>query len=309
MAKQLTEVGSALPDEAQAASAPRTLRKRSRLEVWLFLIPAILFNLAWGWFPLVSGIAISFTDGNAVQPSQFVGFDNYRHVLTDPLVLQAFEITFIYAILSIVLTFVLPIIVAVFLMEMPRKVVYWMMFLWFMPLSSIATLILMRYFYDPDYGLFQFLFVNILHLPHQNFLQDPHLVLFWLVFPGILFFGPGLLYIAGLQGVPSSYYEAAEVEGAGFWRKIWTISLPRIRPIIALVLLLTLVTSLQIYDQPQILTQGGPFGMSRTIMIYVYDQIGALNYGSASAIAVLIFLVTLAVVIIQRVLFKEDLDA
>ncbi|GCE22174.1 carbohydrate ABC transporter permease [Dictyobacter kobayashii] len=308
MPSSSTEVQAA-EAAAPAASLSPKLRRRSRIETWLFILVALIFQLAWGWYPLIAGLAISFTDGQVIQPSQYVGFANYVHIFSDPLVGSAFYVTFIYSIMSIALTFFLPIIASIFLLEMPKKVTYWMMFLWFLPLSNITTIMLWRYFYDRDYGIFQFITTSILHLPPQLFLEDPKLVLFWLVLPGALFFSPGLLYLASLQSIPTSYYEAAEVEGASFWRKIWTISLPRIRPVIALMLLLSIITSLQTFDSPKILTEGGPSGSSRTVMIYVYDLLSGLRYADASALACLLFLVTLVFIIISRLLVKEDPDA
>ena len=93
---------------------------------------------------------------------------------------------------------------------------------------------------------------------------------FWIVFPGLLFFGPGLIYMATLQGIPRSYYEAAEIEGAGFWRKIWTISIPRLRPVISMLLIFTLIGSSQAFELQQIMTGGGPGGASRTVVLYLY---------------------------------------
>src|SRR5690606_10530071 len=113
-------------------------------------------------------------------------------------------------------------------MEMPRRHMRWMMLLWFLPLSGIASTILWRYLYNAQYGLFQYIATDIFGMDPQPFLNSGDQVIFWLIFPGLLLFGPGLIYMAGLQGIPQSYYEAAEAEGASCWRKIWTITLPRL---------------------------------------------------------------------------------
>lgn len=284
-------------------------RKRSRLEMLLLLVPGLLFQLIWGWYPIVMGVMLSFTNGNILRPLSFVGLDNYNRVLTDQVTADAFRNTLIYSGLNLLLTFMIPIIVAILIMEMPRKVVYVMMALWFLPLSSITSLILWRYFYDTNYGLFQFLISGVLHLPHQDFLNDPRLVLFWIIFPNILFFGPGLIYMASLQGIPQSYYEAAEVEGAGFFRKLWTVVLPRLRPIIWMMLVLAIASSLQPFDQMKLLTDGGPQGASRSVMMLVFDLTANLKYGDAAALSASIFFLTLLAVIIFRKLVPEDPDA
>lgn len=294
------------PEQAQAA--PRQLGRRSKLESVLFTLPALLFQLTWGWYPLLIAFAISFTDARFRGDSEFVGFQNYLRVWNDPLVAEVFQTTLIYAGLSIVLTFMIPIFVAILLMEMPRRVLAWMMILWFLPLSGISNAILWRYMYNRDFGLLQQVFSS-LGLPRQQFLQDPNLVLFWLVFPGILLFGPGLIYMATLQSIPSSYYEAAEVEGARFWRKVWTISLPRLRPIIAMLLTFAIIGQMQVFEWPLLMTEGGPGGASRTVVMYLWEMLGRLRYADATALSIYLFLLIMAVVLVYNRFFKADPDS
>jgi multiple sugar transport system permease protein len=287
-------------------TAPRR-RRWGRLEPALFVLPAFLLQLAWGWYPLVIAFFISFTDAKIRGASSFVGFDNYQRVWADPLVAQAFKVTLIYAVLTIILTFVIPIFVAILLMEVPPKVMRWMMFLWFLPLSGISNAILWRYFYNRDYGLLQQI-VTGLGLPPQQFLLDANQVLFWLIFPGILLFGPGLIYMATLQSVPNSYYEAAEIEGASFWRKIWTISLPRMRPVISMMLTFSIIGSLQEFQWPRLMTNGGPGGASRTVVMYLYDWLRQLRYGDATALSIYLFLLIIILVFLYNRFFKSDPD-
>jgi multiple sugar transport system permease protein len=138
------------------------------------------------------------------------------------------------------------------------------------------------------------------------------MILFWLIFPGLLFFGPGLLYMAALQSIPQSYYEAAEIEGASFARKIWTISLPRLRPVIAMMLTFAIIGTLQEFSWPQIMTgsEGQPGGAARMVVMYIYQPLlaDARRTGDATALAVLLFLVIMVITIVYRTLFKEDPD-
>ena len=294
-------------DQQEVAKVP-VLRRKSGFSRWVFLGPALLFQLLWGWYPLIVAFGMSFTDGQTMVPSTFTGLESYTRIWRDPLVWQAFRVTFLYASLSIVLTFLLPILVAILLMEMPPRVMRWMMLLWFLPLSPIAGTILWKYLYNAQYGLFQTIATRILHLAPQPFLNDPNQVLFWLVFPGLLLFGPGLIYMASLQSIPSSYYEAAEVEGAGFWRKIWTISLPRLRPIISMLLTFSIIGSLQEFTWPQIMTNGEPEGASRTVVMYLYAYIQGLHFADATALSVVLFLVILLLTVLFRFFFREDPD-
>lgn len=306
MAEQSISAG-AVPASSEITTAP-PLRRRNRVERLLFLVPALAFQLVWGWFPLVFAFALSLTDARVRGPVSFIGLQSYQRMWGDPLMHEAFRVTFTYAALSIVLTFIIPIIVAILLMEMPPRIMRWMMLLWFLPLSGIASTILWKYAYNPDYGILQQI-VRMLGLPEQRFLNDPNNVLFWLIFPGILLFGPGLIYMAALQGIPSSYYEAAEVEGASFWRKIWTISLPRLRPVISMLLTFAIIGSLQEFNQPQILTGGGPGSASRTVVVYLYGLWGQLRFGDATTVAVFLFAVIMILTLLYRTFFKEDPDA
>jgi multiple sugar transport system permease protein len=206
------------------------------------------------------------------------------------------------------LTFLIPIIIAILLMEMPPRVMRWMMLLWFLPLSPIASTILWKYLYNTQYGLFQNIATG-LGLPPQPFLSDPNQVLFWLIFPGLLLFGPGLIYMASLQGIPTSYYEAAEVEGAGFWRKIWTISFPRLRPVISIMLTFGIIATLQEFNWPQIMTGGQPLGASRTVVMYLYSYIRSQRYADATALSIYLFIVIMLIVVLFRWFYKEDPDA
>jgi multiple sugar transport system permease protein len=297
-------------EQRQAAPGGR-LRRRNRLERWLFLLPALLFQLVWGWYPLLVAFALSFTDAQPILPSKFTGLQSYLRVWHDPLVAEAFRVTFVYGTMLVALTFVFPLLIAIFLMELPPRLMRWMMILWFLPLSVVANSILWRYLYNNQYGLLEYIATSILHLPHQPFLDDPHLVLFWLVFPSIVVIGPGvagLAYMAALQGIPRSYFEAAEIEGAGFWRKIWTISLPRLRPVIAVMLVYGVIQGLQDYAWPQILTGGEPEGASRTVMLYLFSYIQNQRYADATALSIYLFLAILAIVVLFRRFFREDPD-
>jgi multiple sugar transport system permease protein len=290
-----------------AAEAPK-LSARSKRAALYFILPAFVLQLVWGWYPFIVAFFLSFTDARVRGPISWQGIESYQRILADPLVSKAFQVTLQYAVMDIILTFVIPIFVAILLMEMPRRTMRWMMLLWFLPLSPIAGAILWRYMYNAQYGLMQAVATG-LGLPPQPFLNSESQVLFWLIFPGILFFGPGLIYMAGLQGIPQSYYEAAEVEGASFWRKIWTISLPRLRPIIVLMLLFAIIGAMQQFDWAQLMTGGQPNGASRTVVMFIYGTlIPALRYADGIALSVILFLVIMVLVVLFRLFVKEDPD-
>jgi multiple sugar transport system permease protein len=311
MSRQASETAADAEATSNLTLPRQRLRRGNRIEIWLFVIPAFLFQLVWGWYPAVAAFLVSFTDAQPILPSTFTGLDSYTRVWRDPLVAEAFRVAFIYGGLFVASTFVMPLLIAIFLTELPKRMMRWMMILWFLPISVISNTIIWRYLYNPQYGLLEYFVTSVLHLPAQPFLNDPKLVLFWLVFPFIVVIGPGvagLAYMAALQGIPHSYFEAAEIEGAGFWRKIWTISLPRLRPVIAVLLIYGIIQGMQDYAWPQIMTGGQPEGASRTVMLYLYSYIQNQRYSDATALAVYLFITTFVIVVLFRTFFKEDPD-
>ena len=123
-----------------------------------------------------------------------------------------------------------------------------------------------------------------------------------------VFFQQGAV-AAVLRSIPDDFYEAAELDGAGFWRKLSHITLPRLRPVIAMMLIFHLIGALQVFDQPFIMTGGGPGDVTRTVGLYIYDIAFAnLDFGKGTALAVVFFFVIMTLVILQRTFFKEDLD-
>lgn len=287
-------------------SAPGPRRRRHQL--WLFLGPAFLLILVWGWYPLATSFVLSFTNARLRGDVEFAGLESYRRMFNDPMVADTFQNTIVYSALSIVLTFVIPIFVAILLMEMPRRAMRWMMLLWFLPLSTVSGAMLWRYFYNTDYGLLQWIATGLGFEP-QPFLNSTDQVLFWLVIPGLVLYGPGLIYLATLQSVPTSYYEAAEIEGAGFWRKIWTISLPRLRPVILMMLMFAVIANLQQFEWATLMTGGGPGGASRMVVMYVYDLLTQLRYADATALSIYLFALIMLIVAVMRFVIREDPDA
>jgi len=148
-----------------------------------------------------------------------------------------------------------------------------------------------------------------LNLPTLRWLNDPNLAMICLILPGLIMYGPGLIYIATIQGIPDELYEAADLEGAGMRRKIWSITLPRLRPIISMMLILGVIGSLQVFSQPYVMTGGGPGYATITVVMSIYQlAFQSMKYGKGAALSVTLFFVTMILVVIQRKYIKEDID-
>jgi len=283
--------------------------KHGKSSFFVFAFPGLILQLLFGWFPICVAFILAFQKFRMLQPSPFVGLANFRHLfIRNALTGIAFRNVFYYTCLSIGLTFIIPIFIAILLMEMGKNMIRVMMLLWFIPVASMAGIIIWKWFYNIQYGLFNGILTS-LGLPTLKWLNDPRLAMLCLVLPGLIMYGPGLIYIATLQSIPEELYEAAELEGVSFWGKIWYITLPRMRPVIAMMLLLAIIGSLQVFDQPYVMTGGGPGFSTFTVVMYIFSlAFDTMKFGEATALAVVLFFIIMAIVVIQRHYFKENID-
>jgi len=275
---------------------------------WAFCIPYLVATTIFGWYPIATAFIIAFQKFSVIKPSIYIGLDNFKYFIDDPTIYKAFRNIFYYTALRIGIVFMIPIFIAILLMEMRKSIIRVMMVLWFIPVASMAGVIIWKWFYNVQYGFFNGILIR-LDLPELAWLDDPKLAMICLVLPGLIMFGPGLIYIATLQGIPDELYEAAHLEGASFLQKIWHVTLPRLRPIISMMLLLSIISNLQIFDQPYVMTGGGPNFATYSVVMYLFDI--AFNYfefGKGTALSLILFIVIMVFVIIQRKYFKENPD-
>lgn len=292
---------------AKEITSKEQLRFKKRV-AWVLGSPGLIAQILFGWIPVIAAFVVAFQEFSLFKPSVYVGFANFSFLLVHPLLTKSFLNTFYYTFLSIALTFLVPILVAILLMEMKKNVIRVMMILWFIPVSSMAGIIIWKWLYNPQYGLLNGI-LQVIGLPKLGWLNDVRMAMFCLVLPGLIMYGPGLIYIASLQSIPEELYEAAELEGAGFWRKIWSITLPRLRPIIAVMLILAVIGNLQVFDQPFVMTGGGPNFATLSVVILLYRlAFEQLKYGKATALGILLFFIIMSLVVLQRKYFKENLD-
>ena len=275
---------------------------------WLFSSPGIFFNFIFGWYPLILGFLVAFQTFHLIKPPYFSGLNNFRNVFADPLTFIVFRNTFYYTALSLALTFLVPILVSILLMEMKKSTIRIMMILWFIPIAGMASLIIWKWFYNADYGLFNGILIS-LGLPTLRWLGDKRIAMLCLVLPGLIMYGPGLIYIASLQSIPDEFYEAAELEGCTFWQKIWHITLPRLRPLISMMLILAVIGNMQVFMQPFVMTGGGPGNATRSVVMFYYSlAFEHMRLGKGQAVALVLFIILAVLIYLQRRYFKENPD-
>ncbi|WP_265863542.1 carbohydrate ABC transporter permease [Streptomyces sp. SKN60] len=280
------------PPRTEAAPAGRFARSlRRNLTAHGFLIGAVVCFALFSWYPMVREVLLAFQKTEHGH-STWTGLDNLATVAADPAFWQAWRNTLLFTLLALVLGFAVPFVTALVINELRHGQGY-LRLLVYLPvmLPPVASVLLFKYLYDPGYGLLNELF-RLLHLPEQQWLQDPALSLLSVVIAAtwMNMGGATLVYLAALQGIPGELYEAAELDGAGLLRKIWHVTIPQTRLVLSLMLLMQVIATMQVFVEPFLLTGGaGPEGSTTTVVYLIYQYAFNFNdYGAAAALGLLL---------------------
>lgn len=295
------------------------LQKLNKQKIsYLFIaLPALLF-FVFQLAPVFISFIWSFTSYNVVTSPQFIGLANYKEIfLRDPLFWKALKNTAIYVIGVVPLGVCLSLLLAVAL-EQKIRFKNFFKSIFFLPTvtAMVAISVIWKWLYAGEkYGLLNFFLIKLGFQP-IDWLASPAWTL-----PSIMIMsiwaGLGynmILFLAGLQTIPESMYEAAEMDGAGFWTKFFNITLPLLKPTIVFVSMMAFIFSFQVFEQVYIMTagQGGIGGVldsGLTIVAYLYDQgFTKLQMGYASALAYVIFFIVFVFTMINRRLMKSDIE-
>lgn len=267
---------------------------RRNLSGYLFLLPALLIFVLFVWYPIVGGLLMSFQSVDLINPTAWVGWTNYREVLADPLFGIAWRNTFAFTGYALLFGYAIPIILALLINEMHHgKGFFRLAFYLPVMLPPIVTVFLWLWIYNPDSGLLNAL-LSLVHLPQGLWLETPASALPALVVISTWSFAGStmLIYLAALQGVPASLYEASEIDGANLWQRLWHVTLPTIRPIMLLMLILQIIATMQVFTEPFTITGGGPQNATMSVLLLIYNYaFQNADFGGASAIGVMLFLV------------------
>lgn len=290
----------------------KNFRKGDNLWAFLMLSPFLLFFLLFVLYPLLKNFYYSFTNYNLGTRAEFVGFKNYRELFTDYWFLEALKNTAVYAVFSVVFLTVLGLFISV-LLNSRSVLVKAGRIVMIIPYatSMVAVSMIWLYLLDPTTG-----YVNklLIHLGVSNppyWLESPELALPSLIFINI-WKNLGycmIIYLAGLQNIPRELYEAAMVDGAGFWKRHVHITLPQIAPVTFFVLVNNCIEAFKTFEQVQIMTQGGPMTATTTVVHQIYQRaFNDFRMGYASAMSVVLFLIILAVTLLNFRMFRDSAD-
>lgn len=267
---------------------------RRNLGGYLFLLPALAIFALFTWYPIVLGFVMSFQSVDMINPSAWIGWDNYRRVAADPLFAVAWRNTLAFTGYALLFGYVIPLVLALLLNEMRHGRGFFRL-AFYLPvmLPPIVTVFLWRWIYNPDSGLLNAL-LSAAHLPQGLWLETPGTALPALVVISTwsLAGSTMLIYLAALQGVPASLYEAAEIDGTNIWQRLWHVTLPTIRPIMLLMLVLQIISTMQVFTEPFLITGGGPENSTMSVLLLIYNYaFQNADFGGASALGVILFLV------------------
>jgi multiple sugar transport system permease protein len=291
---------------ASALPQPRTVRRRGSLArreaVWGIACASPWFI---GFFvftagPMLASIVLSLTSWDLLTAPHFVGLQNYQTLFGgDSSVWHSLLVTTFYAVLAVPLHTVFGLILAI-LLNQKIKFQRFVRTVYYLPsvVSGVAVALLWQWIFSPDFGLLNTL-LGYVGIKGPAWLADEHTVILAFVVMSLWGVGAGMIiYLAGLQGIPSDLYEAAQVDGASSMRQFWNITIPMLSPVIFFNVIIGVIGALQIFTQAYVMTNGGPHDASLFFMLYLYRN--AFEYfkmGYASALAWVLFFYIMALTI------------
>lgn len=292
-----------VPVAARAVAPPVSPRRRSPL-TWVrggglsalaLALPLLLVFGIFSWFPIGRAVLMSFQETNFVGRSTFVGLENFRNVLADPVLPIAVRNTAYFAFLALLLGYPVPLLAAVLMREV-RRMRGLFTVLAYLPVvvPPVVAVMLWKLFYNPTkFGVFNTI-LGWFGIEPVAWLSDAGLVMPALVLQATWAAAGGtvIIYLAALTGVPSELYDAAEVDGASVWRKIWHVTLPQLRGVLLITFILQIIGTAQVFLEPYLFTGGGPNNATVSILLLVFryafgNSLGA-QYGEATALSLML---------------------
>jgi multiple sugar transport system permease protein len=277
---------------------------------YFFLAPAIILLSLFSILPIFVALIISFTDLDLVGISDwssisFVGMENYKEVVSDPIFLKSIFNTLFYVVIGVPLVIVISLAIALLINFGKARIFKAFRVVFYMPsiTNVVAVAVVWSYLYNPQLGLFNHV-LNLLHLPDVPWLTDPTMAKVSLILLA-LWRAIGLnmiIFLAALQGIPKTYYEAAQLDGANNWKQLTKITIPLLRYAIFFVSITTMIGWLQFFEEPFVMTNGGPLDSTTSVALFIYrNGFQFSNFGYAAAGSFILFI---AIIIITMIQFK-----
>src|SRR5258708_15421934 len=278
-----------------ARTIPFTWIRHGVLSTLFFLLPMLLMFGAFSWYPIVRTVIMSLQHTNLVQPATWVGLTNFSRVIHDPLFPTAVRNTVEFALLALVFGYPIPLVAAVVMSEVrKRRGLYSALAYLPVVIPPVVAVLLWKTFYDAgSTGVFNTIF-GWVGLGPYPWLQSQQTALPSLVLESTWANAGGtvIIYLAALTGVNHELYEAASVDGAGLWNKIWHVTLPQLRGVLLVTMMLQIIGTAQVFLEPYLFTSGGPANSTLTVLLLIYNyafgnSLGG-DYGSATALSLML---------------------
>ncbi len=282
----------------------KTLVNNQSCAAWLFILPALLGTIIFIIIPVFCSFGLSFMKWDLLNPMEFVGFKNYTDIFSDAVFFKILLNTIVFAISTSVFGVIIPLILAAVINSKVRgsefyKTAYFLPFI--TPMIVIG--IVWEWIFDPNIGLLN----HILHL-HINWLYDVVFAMPALIFVSVwkLIGYNMIIFLSAFGGIPQNIYEAAKIDGANPIQIFFNVTVPMLSPTIFFVIIITAISSFQVFDLIYLMTQGGPFDSTNVLVYSIYQNaFEYFNVGRASAIAYVLFFIILVLTLIQWSLRKK----
>lgn len=278
---------------------------------WLIMLPSIALFLFFVWVPLASNVSLSFFETQGYTRVKFVGLEKYLEVIKDPVFIKAFINTFKYTFWSIIIGFLIPIILALLLSEIIHFKSFFRTLIYFPNIvPGLAAVIMWKFLYDPDPNGVLNAILTGFNIAPLSWLNSQVFVIPLIVLT-MTWKGAGattLIYLATLQGIDNTYYEAMRIDGANLWQRFRYITLPHLLPTIRMLFILQIITVFQVFYEPLVMTSGGPNNASVSLLQLIYNyafKSGDTAKAAALGVIVALMLITLTVIYLRFTKEKE----
>jgi multiple sugar transport system permease protein len=277
---------------------------RRNLVGYIFVSPFLLGFILWFLVPAFVAAWLALQEWNLIRDPTFIGLDNFRKLLVeDPLFWKSLQVTTLYSVVSVPLRLILSFLVALLLNTKVRGMSFFRT-IFYLPsiVPAVANAVLWAWILNTEFGLLN-AGLHYLGLTKVHWLQEPSLAIPALVLMSLWGLGGSMvIYLAGLQGIPDVFYEAAEMDGAGAWARLRHITIPLMSPVIFFNLIMGIISSFQVFTAGYLITNGGPQNATLFYVLYIYNNaFRQLKMGYAAALAWVLFLI---IMVLTWVVFK-----
>ncbi|NOU74895.1 ABC transporter permease subunit [Paenibacillus sp. LMG 31458] len=297
------------PVRVQQATKRSNTRWLEYLKDFSFAVPALVILTLFIYYPLLNSLYLSFTNWNMTKPvKKFIGFDNYVYLLTNDTFYKVLKVTFTYTISDVVLTLGIGLLLAV-LFNSVSKFFGFMRAIIFMPhyISMVIVSMVFLWIFNGRYGLVNEL-MSWVGLNPIQWLTNTKTALWVLVLIGV-WKGVGftmIIFIAGLRSIPVEYYEASGIDGATKWTQFWKITLPLLSPTTLFLVVTHFISSMQVFQSVDVLTNGGPLDSTKAMVYWIYEMaFTEFRTGRASALVIMFFLIIVLLTMVQMYVSKK----